>query len=437
LTNDLYIWFLFGILTIVGIYLVYLWHIKFEIALFFFALSPLISAIFFDNLPQDNLMMAEDTVTVGVGGLLRASTLGLLGIIGIAKFLLNIRQNKLKIPIHLFLLGVFILFSLLSAFYSLDINFTIIRAGLLFAVFGFLLGLNEWLQEEGNIKKALDTLFILIIILMIITLISLIVIPSRVWWWKAERLIGLWEQPNSYGAFTMLCYPILFWKFYTISNNKKYYVLIPIIINVGLHILTGSRTTIIASSVGVLIWFLLEKNWLKLFSVSVILGLFIVILLNFSPSSFERVEDSNLTNFSSRDEIWNSALVFVKDRPWTGYGFGVEGKIFQNELKIDLEDSFIESNVRQAMHNGYLSILVGGGVVALIFWIIILLLPLGLSLSTQFSPEKAYAIFTIIAVLITNFLESALTGYSHPTDIFFWLAWIILGAIWTNKNKLI
>ena len=428
MTNDLYILLLIGILIIAGSYLLYLWNKKFEIAVFFFALTPLISAIFFDNLPEDPLVVIE--ATIGIGGMLRALTLFLLGGMGIIKYLSNVSKNKWRIPIHILLLGVFILFAAFSAFYSLDLKFTLIRSGLLFAVFSFLLGLNEWLREEGNLTKALNALFVLIIVLIIVNLLAMVVIPARVWWWKQNRLIGLWEQPNTFGAFCMLSYPVLIWKFYKTQNLKKYYIVIPLLLTLGMHILTGSRTTLLASSVGVFIWLLLERNWLKLFSVSIVVGFFLIILLNFSPSSFERNEGSQITDLSSREDIWSNAEIFIKEKPLFGYGFGVEGKIFQDELRVDLEGSFIERNVRQSLHNGYLSILVGSGFVGLIFWLLILLLPVWLTIKAPFSPEKAYATFTVVVVLITNFVESALTGYSLPSDIFFWLAWVVLGVIW-------
>ncbi|MBK8946969.1 MAG: O-antigen ligase family protein [Ignavibacteriae bacterium] len=431
--NDLYIFFAIGIAAILGIGTFLLWLKKFETAVFFFALSPLISAIFFDNLPQEDVVM--DEVTIGIGGTLRAATLAFLGIAGLIKFILSIPKNKLKIPIHFILLGIFLLLAFASSFYSLDQKFTIIRAGLLFAVFCFLLGLHVWLQEGNNLHKALNSMFVLVTVIIFATLIGLFIIPSRIWWYKLPRLVGLWEHPNTYGSFSMLAYPILIWKFYSIKSHKKYFILFIILINLGLHILTGSRTTLLASSVGVVVWLLLEKNWVKLFSVGIIIGIFIIALLNFSPESFKRMETSDITDLSSREDIWNSAEIFILENPILGYGFGVEGKIFQDELKVDLEGSFIERSVRQSLHNGYLSMLVGGGIVGLILWIIILLFPSVATFAYSFSPEKAYAYYTFITVFITNFVESALTGYSLPSDIFFWLAWTILGSIWIKNSK--
>ncbi|MBI1932089.1 MAG: O-antigen ligase family protein [Ignavibacteriales bacterium] len=433
MNQDLYIFFGLGIGLILGSALFLLWLKNFEIAVFFFALTPLISAIFFDNLPQENVVM--DDATIGIGGTLRAATLILLGIAGIIKFSLNIPKNKLKVPVHFILLSIFLFFSFSSTIYSLDQKFTLIRSGLLFAVFCFLLGLNVWMQENGNLKKAMNSLFVLASIIILATLAGTVAVPSRVWWWKLPRLVGLWEHPNTFGSFCMLTYPILLWKFYTIKSKNKYFILLLIFINMGLHILTGSRTTLLASSAGVLVWLLLEKNWVKLFSLGIALGIFLVSLLYFAPSSFKRNETSEITDLSSREDIWKSAEIFIKEKPIFGYGYGVEGKIFQDELKVDLEGSFIERNVRQSLHNGYLSLLVGVGIVGLILWLLTLTFPFIFSITSVFSPEKAYAYFTFVTVIITNFVESALTGYSLPSDIFYWLAWTILGSILVKNSK--
>lgn len=434
MTYDLHTYFTIGIFAIAGIGLVYIWLNYFETAVFFFALSPLISTIFFDNLPEEPIIATE--ATIGIGGTLRAVFLIVLGAVGLTKFLLNIPRHKLKIPVHIILLVIFILFSVLSTFYSLDQKFTFIRSGLFTAVLGFLLGLYSWLKEDNaNLEKTLNALFVLVLIIIFTTLAGLFVLPSRVWWWKLPRLIGLWEHPNTFGSFIMLAYPIILWKFYNSHSSNRYFIIIPLVITIIFHLLTGSRTTLLASGIGVIVWLSLEKDWIKLVITSIIIISSAIILTNFLPESFQRLESSDFTDLSSREDIWNSALIFIKEKPIQGYGFGVEGAIFQDELKVDLEGSFIERTVRQSLHNGYLSILVGGGFIGLILWIIILLLPLFFSFKINFSPTKAYAVFTLLTVILANFVESALTGYSKPTDIFFWLAWIILGIVWQSDNN--
>ncbi len=368
-----------------------------------FALSPLVSTIFYDNMPEI-ADIVTDEATTGTGGYLRAALLLMLGTIGLFNYFRNFKKLKGNIPTQLFLLGIFILISFGSSFYSIDQKFTLIRATLLFSVFGFLLGFYTWLRVEGSLNKALNTLFILGTILVFVSLLSLIFIPSRVWWWKATRMIGFFEHPNNFGAFCMLLYPIFIWKFYNIKTSKRFWVILIILLNIFLHILSGSRTTIISASIGFIIWLIFEKSWIKLFFTSTFMIVSFIILINVMPSSFSRKEKSQLTDLSSREDIWKSAFIFIKEKPFLGYGYGVEGKVFQNEQKLDLEGSFIEKNVRQSLHNGYLSIITGVGIIGFIVWLISVLFPLWLGFTAPFSTIKAYSIITIIMLLITNFI---------------------------------
>jgi len=306
---------------------------------------------------------------------------------------------------------------------------------LLLSVLGFLLGLYAWLRTDGSIQKLLNSLFILAVISIFVSYVLLIAMPSRAWWWKASRLISLFEHPNNFGAFCMLLYPVLLWKYFSSNSSSKYFVLVLVGLNLILHILSGSRTTLISSSVGIIIWFLLEKNWLKLFGSLVVIAIFAIGLITLSPQSLTRQEQAELTDLSSREDIWESANIFVTEKPILGYGFGVEGKIFQNEQKLDLGGSFIQKNVRQSLHNGYLSIIIGLGFLGLLVWIIQIFFPLVTNIAKSFSYEKAYAMVTILMILITNFFESALTGYSLATDTFFWIAWLVSGVLWLKGEK--
>ncbi len=434
MTNDLYIWLSAIIIFAFGSVLIFFWLKKFEIAFLFFALSPFITPLFYENIPAIEIVGGSPE-SPGIGGYTRAIILLLLGIVGIITYIKNFSKLNGKIPTHLLGLAIFVFFSFISSLYSLDPNLTLTRSLLLFSVFGFLLGFNSWLQEKGNINKALNILFIIVTISIFVTIIGLFALPARTWWHKSPRLIGFWEHPNNLGAFCMLVYPIIFWKFYNIRNPKKYFILLILFLNILLHILSGSRSTLIASLLGITIWLLLEKNWIKLFFIVLILGISFITLVYFSPSSFYREEGSKITDLSSRDSIWKGAFIFVKDHPFIGYGYGVEGEIFKDESKIDLEGSFIEKDAHQSMHNGYLSVVVNLGLLGLFLWLFVLFIPLSIALPIPFNEIKAYSVVTISMVLITNFTESNITGYSTATDIYFWIAWIIAGNLKLNSIK--
>ncbi len=433
MTFEPYILFTAVIALIFGIILFYASWQKFEILIFLFPISTWIASLFYNNVAE----WISGEIATGPGGYLRASLLMFVGLMGLIKFIRTFPIHKGKVPVHLVILFVFLLYSFASFFYSIDANTTLIRTTLFTALFFFLLGLNSWLDSEEKLNGLLNTLFIVVTFLLIVSFLAMFVSPSRVWWWKTpSRFIGLWSHPNELGGFNMVSYPIILWKYYKEEGNKKYIAIAVLLLNFLIHFLTGSRTSLLASMVGFFLWFLLQKSWLKLIFMTVFAAIALFIITQTSISNFSRDEGSKITDLSERGEIWDGAIILAKEKPILGYGYAVESKIFANQNKYDLEGTFLNVNAQQPLHNGYLSIFVGGGGIGLFLWLILILIPLFTAFISEYSLFKLYAITTMIPILISNIVESAITGYLSASDIFFWLAWIVAGKLYLLKMNI-
>ncbi len=405
---------------------------RFEILIFLFPLSTWIASLFYNNVEK----WISEEIATGPGGYLRGGILLFVGVMGIIKFLRTYPVHKGRIPVHLAILFFFILLSFASAFYSIDTKTTLIRSTLFSSLFFFLLGLNSWLDSEEKLIRMMNTLFIVVTFLLFASFMAMFISPARVWWWKTpSRFIGLWSHPNELGGFNMVSYPIILWKYYKEEDNKKYFALAVLLLNFLIHFLTGSRTSLLASLVGFLILFLLQKSWLRLIFTVLFASAALFLVTQISISNFARDEGSKLTDLSERNEIWNGAIVLAKEKPILGYGYAVESKIFANQNKYDTEGTFLNKNAQQPLHNGYLSIFIGGGSIGLLLWLLIILLPLFIAFFSEYSLYKLYAITTIIPILISNIVESAITGYLSASDIFFWLAWIVAGKLYLLHQK--
>ncbi len=428
-----YILFFSVISIIVGVILFYVTWEKFEVAIFLFPISTWIASLFYNNIEE----WISKEVATGPGGYLRGIILLFVGLMGLIKFIRMYPIHKGRIPLHLIVLFIFLLYSFASTFYSIDSHTTLIRTTLFTALFFFLLGLNSWLDSEKKLVSLMNILFAVVTFLLAVSFIALFVSPSRVWWWKTpSRFIGLWSHPNELGGSNMVSYPIILWKYYDDNSNKKYISIFVLLLNILIHFLTGSRTSIIATMVGIFFWFLLRKSWLKLASMFVFAIIFLFVVSQLSISNFSRDDGSKITDLSERGEIWDGAVILSKEKPVLGYGYAVESKIFANQRKYDVEGTFLNLNAQQPLHNGYLSIFIGGGAIGFFLWVIILFIPLFIAFSSKYSLFKLYAISTIIPILISNIVESAITGYLSATDIFFWFAWIVAGKLYLlEKNS--
>ncbi|MGE5429452.1 MAG: O-antigen ligase family protein [Syntrophomonadaceae bacterium] len=421
---DLY--YIFSILIVCGLAaaVVYYSIIRYEAALFLVLLSPWISAIFFNNSPSFDYQADG-----GPGSYLRIGILALTGIAGVVKYLKLLPVNKGRISAHFLLLGIFLLLAFLSVSYSIDKQFTLIRTASFIALGGFLLGFDSWLQEEDQFEKSMNVLFSFVALSVIVNSAALVLLPGRVWWWEAEeRFLGLWDHPNTLGGFCMVSYPVLLWKYKrSESLNSKLVVIGLGLLTVFLHYLTGSRTSIVVAVAGLIIWFLVQKKLLKAGIIAALFVVLVVLITQLKPQVFQREGDRNITDLTGREEFWQGARILISERPLQGYGYSVEGKVWEDARFYDPKNSLWIGSSRTSLHNGYISVAIGVGLLAFVLWCIILFLPLWRVAFTPSSDYKAFIIALLIMILLSNFAESAITGGNSINSIFFWIAWVMAG----------
>ncbi|MGZ8242906.1 O-antigen ligase family protein [Methylomagnum sp.] len=386
-------------------------------------ISPLISAVGVPNGPGDS-------PEVQAPGLLSALRIGVLFIAGLAGLLVWLRSGAPKIPTHLKLLGLFILFSVLSVTYSIDPTYTFTRSSAFAFLYVFLLGFNTWLNSLSRLYSVLQCFFICLAMIAFINLLAIPIFPNEVWYWEdAHRFQGLLDQPNGMGALLMLSYPVLAWKYSQSSRPGKFMVLGIVAIILPMHIMTGSRGSIISSVLVLILWQIVQHQYLKALLVALAVTMTAVSVIQLFPSHFHREDQESVAGLTGRDEFWQAATQLVLEKPIIGYGYGVEGKVWSdprfNESKITLWSG----NARSSLHNGYLSIAIGGGLLCLFIWIPLLIIPVILCGRAPPSIYKAYVMSVLIVGLVLNFAESNITGANTFAGVVFWLLWIIAGRL--------
>lgn len=434
--SDLYLILTILIAGIIAAAVVYISVIRYEAALLLVVISPWVSAIFFSNSPSFDYQ-AEG----GLGSYLRIGILALTGIAGVIKYLKLLPVNRGRISVHFILLGVFLLLAFVSVSYSIDKEFTFIRTASFLALGGFLLGLDSWLQSEKEFEASLNVVFFFIAFSVIVNSLALILLPGRVWWWEAEeRFLGLWDHPNTLGGLCMVSYPVLMWKYRrAVSFNSKLFVIALGILTVILHYLTGSRTSIVVAIAGLITWYLVQRKLLKAGIIAALFILLAVLVTQFKPQVFQREGDSGITDLTGREGFWQGARILISERPLQGYGYSVEGKVWEDARFYDPKNSLWIGSSRASLHNGYISVVIGVGLLAFLLWCAVLILPLW---RISFIPEsdyKALIIALIIMILLSNFAETAITGGNSINSIFFWIAWVLAGrsAVLKTENNLI
>ena len=424
---DLYHLFLGGILLGLAILILFISLKKFEFAIILIFISPLLSSII--SFYTGNSI--ADQEEAGIGSIVRISLLIFAGSIGLIKYIQYLMKDQGKIPLQFIFLGIFIIFALVSAYYSLDQRYTLIRSLSFIALYFFLLGFYHWLDQHHRLLTTFRIFYITITVVIVLNLFAFVISPTKVWGIDAEfRFQGIFDNPNAIGSFGMICYPLLLWALY---RSNRYHKLIPIIllsILAIMHILSGSRSSILVSMIGICLLLILQKKMVKLVTVFAVLFIALFLIIQIKPASFQRQEDRSITDLTGREDFWKNAFILISERPYHGYGYSVGGKIWQDPRFYNPKISLWSGSVRSSLHNGYLSVAIGLGMPALILWIIILILPLYKSLKNKTNHLNPYIITMLAMILIINFVETEITPGTNVSAIIFWFGWTIAGKMY-------
>ncbi|MFZ9034272.1 MAG: O-antigen ligase family protein, partial [Anaerohalosphaeraceae bacterium] len=140
--------------------------------------------------------------------------------------------------------------------------------------------------------------------------------------------------------------------------------------------------------------------------------------------------DSNITALTGRTDFWKGCVLLIKEKPLQGYGFGVAGKVWEDPRFYKEGQALWAGSAKSSLHNGYLSLAIGLGVVGLGVWLVFVSIPTWQVMSLKSSPYKAFILAMIFQLLILNFAESALaTGSQILTSLVFWLTLVIAGRL--------
>lgn len=412
------IWILAAIGLLASIGLIFWSFKRYEVAVFMMVLSPWVTAISFGatNIPVEEL-------EPGIRSYIRVSILLLTGLVGIITFFKLRSESKERIPFDFVILGAFILLALVSTGYSIDPHFSFVRSISFAALFAFLLGLHYWLSDKYQFDLILGILFGFVLLATFLNIGALVLLPGETWEPMGNRFRGLWGHPNTMGAFCMLSYPLCLWKYSRASTMGRCLVAGVITALAIMHFLTGSRSSMICAILGITLWLFIKKG--KMISLFFIVGIgfLMVSMIQVKPSTFERESGEDV--LTGRTEFWSGAYTLILERPVLGYGYGVEGKIWVDPRFQDPELTPWSGSAKMSLHNGYISVAIGLGIIGLFLWCVILFLPLWRGIHSHSSDYKAFAMSIMLMCLLSNFVEVSINHGASIYAIFYWIAWVM------------
>jgi hypothetical protein len=127
--------------------------------------------------------------------------------------------------------------------------------------------------------------------------------------------------------------------------------------------------------------------------------------------------------------VSSSLMILIAERPLTGYEYGVGGKIFEEPRFYKEGMQLWSGNARVSLHQDYLSICVEVGIFAFAVWCLSWGVVIWRSVGLLPEKHRAYVLSTLSMCLVLNMAETAITGGSDISSIFFWTAWVIGGRL--------
>ena len=141
------------------------------------------------------------------------------------------------------------------------------------------------------------------------------------------------------------------------------------------------------------------------------------------------------STFTGRTQLWTFALAHIAEKPWTGWGFQSFWGIGPASPAARMTESFI--GVAPHAHNGYLDMLLQGGVVALVLFLSILLVFAWWidKVADRDGPAGAFLAALLLYIMWQNLLETDwLQGMTTLNTL---LLLLIVAAITRRNGRLL
>jgi exopolysaccharide production protein ExoQ len=242
-------------------------------------------------------------------------------------------------------------------------------------------------------------------------------------WDPAYRFTGTLPHPNVQG---WTCALAVLSGLSFVHGLRRWRLAVALLLPLACLLLTRSRTSLAAFLGAVLFYAFLSL--LRTRPAALAASLFLAATAVVSVVWIQRTslgvghamalgrQDSDLATLQGRTELWEEALVFVRARPWLGYGYDV----FWSANRSDEFSTTLGWRIPNA-HSNYLDMLLGLGGIGLV--IFVCLLGAGIWLASKAAVKSGNIGDLFVAALLAfcafhSFLETTLVGPCFLTFLY-------------------
>jgi O-antigen ligase len=240
------------------------------------------------------------------------------------------------------------------------------------------------------------------------------------------RFQGFLNQPNELGEvmLTTIALALVYW---TSASRREKLLLVPLIaLACGFTALADSRTSAAGALVGVGAYIVWKYRIRGLLACAGAMMLVLVVLTIAGHGVSAYFNRGDVTTFTGRSEVWAYTVEQIKNSPWFGHGYEVEGAIL--DRKFPLWYGPWDDGPHSSLHENYLARTVGVGIPAALLWLFIMLRP-WLSLFREEGGDpldlKRIGLVAALPVFVLNFAESSAADCRFAVGILMVLTWAL------------
>jgi hypothetical protein len=295
-------------------------------------------------------------------------------------------------------------------------------------------------RQSGDVARIIRCLMLACVVVTLATASASAVLPNRITWGtelqqngpnpddldEVARFQGPFDNPSRLGELALVTVGLVMTYFEFAERKEQKYLVGAAILAGGLTALADSRSGLLALAVGSSLY-ALWRHRLKGLAVLAAAGILIVALLVVEGSVVAPyLWRGNVWTVTGRTDMWPFVLQQIAARPLFGYGYQTAGAILSGRF-FPLWWGPFNEGVHNSVHNGYLSLMVGVGVPAFVFWLYIMLHP-WFSLFRQSDDPwrlKRAFFFLVIPLLLVNLDEEMLGECLGPSGFLFVMLWAL------------
>ncbi len=302
-------------------------------------------------------------------------------------------------------------------------------------------------QDKDDVARLLRNYVVGCGIILVILTVAAVVLPSGLTHTSSEmidangnpirgtidyasggipRFIGIFGNPNEVGALTIVTIgaALAYWS--AASKRIRFLLAGMIALSAAFGIAADSRSAVAAAAIGWFAFAVWRYRWrgLLLFAVG---GVLLTVAISVTTGHLsDYVARGDVTTLTGRTDIWHYAIQRVEERPLFGYGYEVEGEIYQSKY-FPIWWGPWDEGPRSSLHDLYLSHLIGIGIPATLLWLYIMLRPWVMLARRDEDPWglKPIGLLIVLPMLILGLSESSAGDCHYATGVLFVLCWAI------------